>query len=459
VSNCYADFWAGGVASYGTLAMTNSTVIYNSSSQLGGGLNLGGTTNWLTGCTITANDCYGSGGGIFNYSGELRMLNCTLSGNWVGDMYGGGGGLGQGPTPYGSIGNSKTYVNCCTIVSNTADLRYGSSGGGVWNGGGLFDSQNSIIANNAANDFSGTLTSQGHNLIRDIDGCTIAGDPTGNLYGRDPLLGPLQENAGPTWSHALLAGSPAIDAANSISAPPVDQQGIPRPQGLASDIGAFEFEHTTPAVMQLSVQFCTNCCLELCGLRGGIYTLEASTNLVTWVDIATIIGGTNGVRAFTDLGFGQCASRFYRVKSQGPPGSVYLPAPSGIVNAPFLISITNIYQAVETDLPGSGRAEYPFNLATAGNYVIQTTVNATNTGANSFFVNIDAEPQDPYMIWDIPVTAGFQQRVVSWRGNGTPEKDDFVPMVFALAQGAHQLIIRGREASTLLQDIIIMPYP
>jgi hypothetical protein len=85
-------------------------------------------------------------------------------------------------------------------------------------------------------------------------------------------------------------------------------------------------------------------------------------------------------------------------------------------------------------------------------------VNAPNNGANSFFVNIDAEPQDPYMIWDIPVTTGFGQRIVSWRGNGTFDADQFVPKVFNLSQGAHQLIIRGREVNTLLQDVAILPY-
>ena len=145
--------------------------------------------------------------------------------------------------------------------------------------------------------------------------------------------------------------------------------------------------------------------------------------------------------------------------SLGPTGSVYIPAPSGIVDAPFRIGDTNIYQTIETDLPGSGCAEYPFNLPRAGNYVLQTTVNAPHTGANSFFVNIDAEPQDPYMIWDIPVTTGYEQRVVSWRRNGTPTNNQFVPKVFNLTQGPHQLLIRGREAYTRLQSMTVTPYP
>jgi hypothetical protein len=85
-------------------------------------------------------------------------------------------------------------------------------------------------------------------------------------------------------------------------------------------------------------------------------------------------------------------------------------------------------------------------------------VNAVDGGANSFYVNIDAEPQNPYMIWNIPITLGFEQRTISWLGNGTTT-DEFVPKVFNLTPGTHQLIIRGREGDTLLQSITILQYP
>ena len=64
--------------------------------------------------------------------------------------------------------------------------------------------------------------------------------PGAGITGQDPLLGPLQDNGGPTFTHALLAGSPAIDAGNDGAAPATDQRGTSRPQGLFSDIGAFE---------------------------------------------------------------------------------------------------------------------------------------------------------------------------------------------------------------------------
>jgi len=91
--------------------------------------------------------------------------------------------------------------------------------------------------------FFGMLTSQGFNLIQDVSGCTILGDSTGNLLGADPELGPLQNNGGPTYTHALLPGSPAIDAGTNVGAPRTDQRGVSRPQGASTDIGAFEFQY------------------------------------------------------------------------------------------------------------------------------------------------------------------------------------------------------------------------
>lgn len=462
VSNC-SGFWGGGIESWGTLAMTNSIIVNNYCADLGGGLIVGGT-NWLVGCTIARNGEASDGGGICTFGGELTMLNCTISQNiaWScgGGIYNGGELRMLNCTISENIGRSGAgiyngssyeetnivYANNCTIESNS-----------VYNAG-FFYSQNSIFAGNDTNDFSGEFTSQGFNLIQNTSGCTIVGDETGNIYGIDPLLGPLQDNGGPTWTHALLAGSPAIDAGSSVDPLRVDQRGIHRPQGLAPDIGAFEFQYATPALVRVAVQSCTNCCVVLCGLSGGIYTLQASTNLVNWFNVATSIADTNGVCAFTELGAVRCFRRFYRISLPVAPGSVYIPAPSGIVDAPFLIAGTNIYQPLETGIIDGGRAEYPFTVTRTGDYLLQTTVNAPNNGANSFFVNIDAEPQDPYMIWDIPVTTGFGQRIVSWRGNGTFDADQFVPKVFNLSQGAHQLIIRGREVNTLLQDVAILPY-
>jgi VCBS repeat-containing protein len=127
-----------------------------------------------------------------------------------------------------------------TVAGNTANF-----GGGLETGnfaGVSATLQNSIIAINVADirgpDIDGFITSLGHNLIGN-------GNNSGpflqtDILNVDPLLGPLANNGGPTQTRALLAGSPAIDAANTATSPATDQRGVARPQGPAADIGAYE---------------------------------------------------------------------------------------------------------------------------------------------------------------------------------------------------------------------------
>ena len=77
---------------------------------------------------------------------------------------------------------------------------------------------------------------------------------------------------------------------------------------------------------------------------------------------------------------------------------------------------------------------------------------------DSFYVNVMPQPTDPTDIWDIPVAPGFQQQIVSWRGNGTDLANQYVPAVFTLSAGVHQLIICGREMNTQLQSLVILYY-
>lgn len=152
----------------------------------------------------------------------------------------------------------------------------------VGNGGGLssgYDSQagaeppvirvrHSLIANNLRfedlingdfpDDCAGVITSLGYNLLEMTLGCTVNGDLTGNLTGLDPNLGPLADNGGPTLSHALQPGSPAIDAADPAgcldpagAALSSDQRGYLRPADGGSgsarcDLGAIEFGALAP---------------------------------------------------------------------------------------------------------------------------------------------------------------------------------------------------------------------
>jgi hypothetical protein len=83
----------------------------------------------------------------------------------------------------------------------------------------------------------GAIIDGGHNISSDAS-CHFTAP--GSLNDTDPLLGPLADYGGPTPTMALLAGSPAIDAADPAACPPTDQRGRPRPFGAGCDIGAFE---------------------------------------------------------------------------------------------------------------------------------------------------------------------------------------------------------------------------
>jgi hypothetical protein len=134
---------------------------------------------------------------------------------------------------------------------------------------------------------------------------------------------------------------------------------------------------------------------------------------------------------------------------------------SGAISDPFVATNGTIFQAVETDATSGGLAVYSFDLANGGDYLISALVNAPSDANNSLYVNIDDEPTDPVMIWDIPVTTRFVSRTVSWRGNGTedPATAQYSPKVFTLTAGTHQLIIRGRKANSVLSTISIQATP
>lgn len=199
---------------------------------------------------VTGGGCGGKGAGIWN-GGTATFKDSTVSGNSASENGGG-------------IWNTGTFMLSNSTVSSNAGV---AASGGIWNAGSI-TSQNGTIAGNSggilnsgsgtttlkstllagnttgeATDCAGTLNSQGHNLVQNTVGCTISGDLTGNITGQNPNLAPLQDNGGPAETHALLAGSPAIDAGGSDCPPPdSDQRGIPRPMGAACDIGAFELE-------------------------------------------------------------------------------------------------------------------------------------------------------------------------------------------------------------------------
>jgi hypothetical protein len=131
-------------------------------------------------------------------------------------------------------------------------------------------------------------------------------------------------------------------------------------------------------------------------------------------------------------------------------------ADSGALTAPFVSSNGVVSQPMLTSLAAAGEGVYNFTIDVPGNYIVSATVSAPSDAENSLYVNVDAEPTDPYMIWDVPVTSGFTNVTATWRGNGisTPQ---FSPKYFNLTAGNHLLYLRGREANTEVQSFSIAP--
>ncbi|HSH82257.1 MAG TPA: right-handed parallel beta-helix repeat-containing protein, partial [Herpetosiphonaceae bacterium] len=197
-------FNGGAVLNTGVLTLQTSTV--RGTAMTGGGILNRGTAT-VTNSTISHSTGV-SGGGISN-SGTMTVTNSTISNNKA-------SGQGAGITNGGTLS-----INNSTISANTAEPGDEGDmiGGGLVNRVGTVTMSNTILAGNSAEDpatadCAGTFTSGGYNLVGVTTGCTITGDTTGNRAGVDPKLGPLQDNGGPTWTHALLAGSPALDTGN-----------------------------------------------------------------------------------------------------------------------------------------------------------------------------------------------------------------------------------------------------
>lgn len=219
----------GGIFVAGNLSLSACTIIRNSAGAGGGIYNSGNLT--LTRCTVSWNDAtQGVAGGVYN-QGTLSLANCTVSGNLA--VHGGGGIYNIG----------SLSLNHCTVRGNISQLL----GSAILNNGLANSSSlqigNTILANAATGGNLGRLgedspSSLGYNLSDDGAGgfLTAAGD----VINTDPLLGPLQDNGGPTFTHALLAGSPALDAGDPASTLTTDQRGSPRPVNGRSDIGAVE---------------------------------------------------------------------------------------------------------------------------------------------------------------------------------------------------------------------------
>lgn len=224
---------AGVTADYAYVDISNSTI----SGNAGAGLSMFDAGGWhflrISDSTISHNQ----DGGValaLGLPGDHRILNSTVSGNSA--------------RPAILVGYS-THLNVAnsTIAQNPAGGIYTDLDGDV-------SILNSIVSTNGSadrHDIEGKLSFSDFSLIGDPGDTVITETvPGSNLFGVDPLLGPLQDNGGPTLTHALLPGSPAIDAGDPGFVPPpdYDQRGAPylRVGNGRIDMGSYEVQVDMP---------------------------------------------------------------------------------------------------------------------------------------------------------------------------------------------------------------------
>ncbi|HYV14123.1 MAG TPA: choice-of-anchor Q domain-containing protein [Pyrinomonadaceae bacterium] len=371
ISNGFAVL-GGGIAnsSTGTFTITNSTLINNSASTGGGCYNGLGTLNVINSTLNNNSASNGNGGGIITGS-TLNIINSTLHGNFAG---------GRGGAIYHNSFDAQISISQSTIVQNTSAL----GGGGVGNNnGGPIRIINTIVAHNVSNsgpDLLGPFVTLGHNLLTNFTGSSGftlgTNNANGDLVGASfaplsPLLGPLQNNGGPTQTIALLPGSPAINAGDNcvmsaggcLTTPlTTDQRGISRQVNQTVDMGAFESRAFTISVVSGTPQ------------SKAVNTLFAP--LVVTVNSASGDPVAGGLVLFKSPAFGPSA--VFATGTNGIDASI---APNG---------------QTSTSPTANGIAGGPYEVtATISGTAISASFNLTNTqAATTTTVTSSANPSD-----------------------------------------------------------------
>jgi hypothetical protein len=214
----------GIITSGGYVTISDSTIADNNHSGLylenSEGADIERSTFWGNG---RLGPFRGGGILVWNFTPALvRIENTTIHGNRASVS---GGGL--------DVESGTVLLNNVTMTQNVAP-----NGAGIYTAGAL-SVGNSILAENTGGNCSGPLTSLGYNIA---DGSSCGLSAAGDQPDTAIPLGPMQDNGGPTFTRAITASGPAIDAGNDATCAPTDQRGVARPQGARCDIGAFELE-------------------------------------------------------------------------------------------------------------------------------------------------------------------------------------------------------------------------
>ena len=370
-----------------------------------------------------------------------------------------------GPYVYGSIS-----TNPVLSVQPSASMNFGS----------VLTNTTSYLTNAVQNSGGGTLTgtatlsSSGSSLFSIVSGGTYslgANQSTNMTVLFSPIAVGSFTNTitftviGGNGTTGTLSGTGvATYPAPQISA--ISQSGsdvdtnTPGLQVFAGYNESYSGSATDPSGLPLSWQWIyTN---ATTGVSGSV--LGSGTGAVTTISYtypASAAGSTYVWKLRVSNGYSTSESDL-TVGVEAPPvvaGSLTFQPSAANISGPFVLSSGYVSQSVTTGTNG-GQLIYFFRTANSNIFAVEALVNAPNTAANSFYVNIDAPPTDPTNIWDLIVTTGWTNEIVTWRGNGTNDQMSIYPQQnFSLNAGLHQLIIEGREAGTELGPVTIVQLP
>jgi predicted outer membrane repeat protein len=258
-SNNESQSSGGAVAGKGSITVEKSVFHQNIAGGGGGAISFGGSDIVIEDSTFSTNTAGTAGGAVsITGAGSTIRRNLFSQNTASGSSYYGGALSIQATGAPAVIENNTFYANQTagigggiyiytqaalrnnTFSNNRADRDATAGGSAYFQGGYTATLYNNIFANSESGGecgFWGTIYHSGsNNLVEDGSAACVP-----SLTG-DPLLGPLDDNGGPTLTMALLPGSPVIDAGNDANCPSTDQRGILRPQGAHCDIGAVEME-------------------------------------------------------------------------------------------------------------------------------------------------------------------------------------------------------------------------
>ncbi|WP_017721296.1 putative Ig domain-containing protein, partial [Kamptonema formosum] len=331
--------------------ISNNSVIKDAKGDaLGGGVRIGNGDVTVRNTTVDNNSAPVQGGGFWvGNSATLTVANSTFSGNKATDTNALGGAIVL------NNGTNPTTITNSTFANNSA----GFQGGAFWGGGSSTTLKNTIVAYNTAANGGNPWNIKQHTGTQFTDGGgniqwppKNPSDPsdlnvTASVTLADPLLGLLQNNGGLTFTHALLPGSPAINA--GVAGETLDQRGVTR---VNADSGAFE---------QFQIQF-TSTASNANEPASGSATenIQIQLSQAAGFDVTvpyTVTGGT-----------ATSGSDF-----TAPTGTIIIPAGSTTVNIPLQIladSLTEPAETVQLGLTAPSGSTYVLGANTAHTHTI-----------------------------------------------------------------------------------------